>query len=214
MKQQGIRTSVIRRVMAGAVVIGSLVAGAAHAQVLYRWTNDQGRPEISNAIPSDMVHKGYEILDSSSMRVLKVVPPQMSDAEFAAKLEREKAIAACEAALDRVRFLYQSPEDIDDAEVVALRSIEARIQNTQQNLTNARRRLSGLEADAARGERQGSNVTKEQLAEISRANNQIATLEREIVQREQEKVKKSQEFDEERRMFAVGNCTADEIARR
>jgi hypothetical protein len=214
MNQQGTIPRGIRRVMAGAVVIGGLLAGAAHAQVLYRWTNEQGRPEISNAIPSSVVHKGYEILDGSNMRVLQVVPPQMSDEEFAAKLEREKAIAACEAALDRVRFLYQSPEDIDNAEAVAMRSIDVRIQNANQNLTNARRRLSSLEADAARRERQGSNVTKDQLAEITRANNQIATLEREIVQREQEKVKKGKEFDEERHMFAVGSCTADEIARR
>ncbi len=196
------------------LLAGSLVSVSAEAKLLYRWLNDQGRQETSHAIPAEMVHRGYEILDGNSMRVLKTVPPQMTPAEYEAKLKREAAVAACEAALDRVNFLYERPKDIDNAEATALRNIDGRIQNAQQNLTNARRKLESLEADAARRERQGSNVTRRQLVEIERANSQIAKLEREITQREAEKDKKRIEYDQERLLFANGSCEGTDLAYR
>ena len=130
------------------------------------------------------------------------------------KQKREQAMAACEAALDRVNFLYEHPSDIDEAEAAAIRSLEVRVQNAQQNLTQARRNLSDLESQAARRERQGSTVSKGHLAKIARANSQIATLQREINQRELEKDKMKIDYAEERRMFNVGGCNSEEVARR
>jgi len=214
MNQQGKLGMSARRGLAGIVMIGSLCAGVAQAQLLYRWTNEQGLPEVSNSIPPKEVEKGYEILDGSSMRVLKVVSPKMTEAEYQEAVRREKARAACEAALDRVLYLYQTAEDIDKAENAALKSIDGRIQNANENLKSFKSRLAVLEADAASQERQGENVEKGLLADISDANSQIASLEREIEQREAEKVNKHVEYDEERRMFAVGTCDDDVIARR
>jgi len=201
-------------VILGSLLVACLLNVSAQAQVLYRWKNADGRPEVSHSIPAGVVHQGYEILDGNSMRVLERVPAQMSDEEWQRKQEREQAMAACEAALDRVNFLYERPSDIDEAEAAAIRSLEVRVQNAQQNLTQARRNLSDLESQAARRERQGSTVSKGHLAKIAKANSQIATLQREINQRELEKEKMKIDYAEERRMFNVGGCNSEEVARR
>jgi hypothetical protein len=203
----------IRRLGAGLLLL-TLVAGPASANVLYRWVNDQGNKETAYAIPPDYVHRGYEILDKNSMRVLKVVPPELSAEEYEEKKRMEAAKAACEAALDRVNFLYERLSDIDAAEVRALRNLEGRIQSTQQNLTNARKRLELYETEAARLERQGQSITRELLADIERANRSIGTLELQIQQREAEKENKRVEFDEERALFGNQSCAGTAFAYR
>lgn len=205
----------LRRLSALALVLVSLLVSLpAQAKVLYRWVNDQGATETSHAIPPGLVHRGYEILDGDSMRILKVVPPQMSDVEYQDKLKQEKALAECEQSLDRVNFLYEALEDIDKAEQAALHSLQVRVQNAQQNLNNARRLLEGLEDEAARLERQGSTVNKNHLAKLEKANSQIASLEREIIQRASDKEKMALNFEEERRIFQVGSCDSETLAKR
>ena len=194
------------------ILVSLLVSLPAQAKLLYRWINDQGATETSHAIPPGLVHRGYEILDGATMRVLKVVPPQMSDLEYQQKLKQEKALAECEKALDRVNSLYETSEDIDQAEVAAMQSLQVRVQNAQQNLTNARRQLELLEVEAARKERQGETVSKTLLANLEQANSQIASLEREIQRRASDKVEMALNYDEERRMFLVGNCDAVRLA--
>ncbi len=191
-----------------------MVSPGAAANVLYRWVNEQGNKETAYAIPPDFVHRGYEILDKNSMRVLKVVPPELSAEEYEEKKRIEAARAKCEAALDRVNFLYEYLPDIDAAEQRALRNLDGRIQSTQQNLTNARKRLELYEAQAARLERQGKSITRELLADIERANRSIGTLELQIQQREAEKDRKSLEFEVERLLFANQSCEGTELAYR
>jgi len=188
------------------LLIALLVTAPVQAKVLYRWVNDQGATETSHALPPGFAHRGYEILDGGTMRVIKIVPPEMSDKEYKDKLEREKALAECERALDRVNFLYETLEDIDKAETAALRQLEVRVQNAQQNLTQARRNLADLESEAARQERQGSTVSKDLLAELEKSNSQIASVERELRQRASDKEKMKLDYEEERRMFKEGSC--------
>ena len=57
-------------------------------------------------------------------------------------------------------------------------------------------------------------MTRRQLADIERANSQIATLEREILQREAEKDRKRVEYDRERVLFANGSCDGTDLAYR
>ena len=63
----------------GALVVGMLLASLAQAALpLYRWTNDQGRQEYSHSISSDMVIRGYDVLDGAPCappRADRVVAP-------------------------------------------------------------------------------------------------------------------------------------------
>jgi len=188
-----------------------LTAGAVQAKVLYQWINDQGAVETSYSIPPSIVHRGYSILDGDTMRPLRVVPPQMTEAQYAAKLQREKQLDQCEKTLERLNFLYQNLSDIDDAEVVALRQLDARMRNAQQNLTNARRNLSDQETKAAQVERQGKTITKSQLEEIERANSALASLEREIQRRQHDKEQMMLDFDRDRALFQINECNAEAI---
>jgi len=196
------------------VVSGLLVSQFASAQVVYRWTNSDGKPEISHAIPPDVVHKGYEILDGSTMNRLKVVPPQMTDDEYAQQLAVEKARADCQRTLNRIYSRYEELEDIDDAEQSALQKLDVRVSNAQQDLTRSRRELARLESTAASQERQGKTVTKALLGELTSANSQIATLERELSQRKHEREDMQHDFELERLMFNANDCNVEHLARR
>lgn len=188
----------------------ALVGSSVRGQVLYRWVNETGEQEISHSVPAEIVHQGYEILDGTSMRVHKVVLPQMDDEEYRLNAERERQMAVCEQALDRVKYLYGSLEDVDAAEAAAERSLELRMQNAQQSLAMARKKLSALEVTAARMERAGEPLGKERLDEIARANSLIAQLGRELTQRELEGRKTVLAYDEERRMLSTGACPKEQ----
>jgi len=205
---------VVRHLAAFLIVSGLLVAQIASAQVVYRWTNADGKPEVSHSIPADVVHKGYEILDGNTMNRLKVVPPQMTDGEYTEQLAREKAQAECQRTLNRIYSRYEKLEDIDDAEVSALRKLDVRVSNAQQDLTRAKRELAKLESSAASQERQGKTVSKALLAELTSANSQIATLERELGQRKQGREDMQHDFELERLMFNANDCNVEHLARR
>jgi predicted ribosome quality control (RQC) complex YloA/Tae2 family protein len=193
---------------------GLLVAQLASAQVVYRWTNAEGKPEVSHSIPADVVHKGYEVLDGETMNRLDVVPPQMTDDEYTAQLEREKARAVCQRTLNRIYSRYEKLEDIGETEESALQKLDVRVSNAQQDLTRAKRELAKHESAAASQERQGNTVSKTLLTELTSANSQIATLERELSQREQEREDMQRDFDLERLMFTANDCNVEESASR
>lgn len=206
--------SVVRYAASLLVVTGLLLAQLASAQVVYRWINSEGRPEISHSIPPGVVHRGYEVLDGNTMNLLNKVPPQMTDEEYSQQLAREKAQAECRRTLNRIYSRYEKLEDIDEAEVAALGKLDVRVSNAQQDLTRAKRELARHESAAASQERQGQTVSKKLLTELTSANSQIATLERELSQRNQGREDMQHDFELERRMFEANDCNVDQMARR
>lgn len=207
------RTGTRRPVTALAVMLtGLLLAQAASAKVVYRWINDAGRPEVSHSIPPDAVHRGYDILDGNSGRLISKVPPQMTDQEYQDQLKREQARAQCDRTLRRLYTLYEDLGDIDEAELSALRKLDVRVENARQDLLGVRKRLENFEAAAARRERQGEKVLEATLEEITKANNQIATLERELTAREREREEMQLDYQRERLMFENNRCDVTVIA--
>jgi hypothetical protein len=197
------------RVTLAVLLAGLLLSQVAAAKVVYRWKNDAGRYEVSHSIPADVVHKGYEILDGATMNIIKIVPPQMSTEEYAAQLERERRKAKCDRTLDRLYSLYEDEDDIVKAEATALKQLDVRTENARQDLRLARKSLSDLESAAARSERKGEKVQDNVLEDLTRANSQIATLERELKQREEERARMQSDYDLERRMFNANSCEVE-----
>ena len=192
---------------AGMVTLALLVTAAdANAARLYRYLNAKGITEISRSVPNDRVKHGYEVIDSMSGRVLDIIAPELSPEEADAQARRERELAACEAAVGRVRSLYQSIEDINYAEKQSLRSIETRISNAQANLAHVRNQQRELEDQAAMMERAGNEPTAMLMANIERAKSQILTLQGEIDSRNEDKDSSQSRFDEDRRLFAQESC--------
>ena len=194
---------------AAIMVAALLLSQAATAKMVYRWINDAGRPEVSHSIPSEAVHRGYEILDGATGRLISTVPPQMSDEEYARYLIEQEQQAKCDKTLRYLNSLYEDQGDIHDAEEDALEKLDIRVENARQDLLGVRKRLESYEGAAARLERAGERVDESTLSEITKANNQIATLERELVQRENERIEAVQDYELQRKMFAAQKCDVD-----
>ncbi len=195
------------RVLLCSALIGLLgLSGSAHAGKLYRYTNAQGAIEIASSIPNHLVVNGYQVIDSSSGRVLRTVAPQLTPEQVALKAARQKHIAQCRDAQRRVNSLYQHAEDIDLAERQALESIETRILNAQASLTQLRIQQRDLEDQAARFERSGHGVTAQLMSNIEKARAQIQTLEVEVLGRRAEQDEARLQFDRDREVLRQGDC--------
>lgn len=195
--------------MLAVLLAGLLLSQAASAKVVYRWKNDSGKYEVSHSIPAEMVHKGYEILDGATMNTLSVVPPQMTEEEYRNQLEQERLKALCDRTLRRLYSLYEDVDDIEKAESTALRQLDVRTENARQDLRMARKSLSALESTAARSERRGEKVLDDVLSKLTRVNSQIATLERELTQREEERSRMEFDYELERKMFQANSCDVE-----
>lgn len=198
----------------GVLIVGLLLTSLAQAaQPLYRWTNDQGKQEYSHSISGDMVIRGYDVLDGQTMRVVQRVQPQLSEQEYAAKLEHERQLADCKRAMRRVITLYLSIEDIESAEMQMLKSMDSRIANAQANLALAENQRLGLEQEAANKDRAGEMLQSAFINSIERVKIQIVNQRQEIDKRNREKDQAKLDFAEDRRVFSLTNCETDLAAR-
>ncbi|MCB1684150.1 MAG: hypothetical protein KDI31_06685, partial [Pseudomonadales bacterium] len=152
-----------------------LTAAVSQAAQLYRYINEKGYQEIGHAIPPHLVPNGYDVIDESG-RLVRRVAPQLSEDEYAAKLERERLFDECERALTRVKRLYQSMADIDQAEMLYERNAQQSMQNDQVNVELAQTELKRLQQSAARFEREGTPVPENELTQIARRESEIRTL--------------------------------------
>ena len=181
---------------------------------LYRYINEKGYQEIGYTIPSHLVPNGYDVIDESG-RLIRRVAPQLSEDEYADKLERERILDACEKALARVKRLYESLADIDAAEKLYERNATQSMQNDQVNMEIAETELKRLQEAAARYERTGKPVPENELTQITRRETEIRTLFSQIEARRKELPVKASEFDEDRRLFTEGSCDTEQpVARR
>ena len=185
--------------------IAAFFVSDAHAAYLYRFTNAQGKVEISNAIPSDRVVHGYDVLDMNG-RVVRRVDRELTEDELAAKREVEAAREACEDAKRRVMALYRYESEIDHAKSKALDALAIAIDNDEANLAHVRGQHSELLEQAARMERSGSTLTSVVIQNIERAEAQVRVLEESIKNRSGERVEIERRFEEERTVFLQGGC--------
>lgn len=191
-----------------------LAAAVSHAGQLYRYINEKGYQEIGHAIPPHLVPNGYDVIDESG-RLVRRVAPQLSEDEYAAKLERERLLDECEKALTRVKRLYQSMADIDQAEKLYERNAQQSMQNDQVNVELAETELKRLQQSAARFEREGSPVPENELTQIARREAEIRTLTAQLEARRNELPVRAGEFEEDRRLFTRGRCDSEApVARR
>ena len=183
----------------------------AQAGTLYRYINDKGYQEIGYAIPPHLVPNGYDVIDESG-RLVRRVAAQLSEEEYASKLERERKLEACEKAIDRVHRRYEKLADIDAAQLVFEQQLEESLKNDQSNLDYSRSALGDRQEQAAGLERAGKPVPKHLIDNIERTEMQIQTLTTQVQNRERGRQDKAKEFDQERRIFTLMDCNVDQLA--
>lgn len=190
------------------LLCGPPALGAAGS--MFQYVNENGDPVYSYTLPSGQEERGYKIIDPVTGEVFKDVPAQLPPEQLAEKLRREAALKACRDELDRIYQLYGSESDIDYALQESLESLETRVGQLQANLRQARRERDRLRAQAAEAERSGRRVSQSLADNLQRSRSQIATLEGEIAQREQEQAATRTRYAHERERFLDGNCPAPE----
>lgn len=193
-------------------LMATMLAPASWAGQLYRYANEQGGVVIGSTVPNDLVRNGYQVIDSSTGRVLRTIAAQLTAKQAKLKEVREKRYALCRDSQRRVNSLYETNEDIDHAEKQALASIETRIINAQASLTQMRNQERDLEDQAARLERSGYGVTPILVGNIEQAKAQIQNLELETLGRRIEQDEARTQFDRDREVFVQGDCS--DIAKR
>jgi hypothetical protein len=187
------------------------IALPANAANLYRYINDKGYQEIGYSVPNHLVPNGYDVIDESG-RLIRRVAAQLSEEEYAAKLERERKLEACEKAVARVNRRYETLADIDKAEVQFEAHLEESQQNAQANLEYNQTELKRLQEAAAAYERDGKIVPQKDLAHMDQVRTTIENLTAQINQGEQSRGVQAAEFDEERRIFQMGGCDEEQLA--
>lgn len=187
------------------------VALPADAATLYRYINDKGYQEIGYSVPNHLVPNGYDVIDESG-RLVRRVAAQLSEEEYAAKLEHERKLEACQNAVQRVHRRYENLDDIDDAETQFEIQLEESQQNAQSNLAYNRTELSKYQDRAAGYERAGKIIPPNLLDSIDQSNVTIQNLTVQIHQSEQSRETKTLEFAEERRVFQLPGCSEEQLA--
>lgn len=139
------------------LAFNTLALASQPAAAFYRYLDGQGRTQLSDHIPPKFASKGYEVLDAR-MFVIRVVPPEMTPAEIAArdaKIRAERA-AAEQAERDR-NLLLQFPRltDLNGAEQRELDRLERQLRLIERQRDSHRNTLTELRRQAARIERSG-----------------------------------------------------------
>ncbi|TNF79775.1 MAG: hypothetical protein EP301_13695 [Gammaproteobacteria bacterium] len=187
------------------------IALPADAATLYRYINDKGYQEIGYSVPPHLVPNGYDVIDESG-RLVRRVAAQLSEEEYAAKLEQERKLEACEKAVERVNRRYESLEDIDAAEIQFEAQLEESLQNAQANLEYNQTELKKLQDMAAAFEREGRMIRESHLNNMAQVRTTIENLTIQIEQGERSRDTKAAEFDEERRVFQLVGCDEEQLA--
>lgn len=184
----------------GACVLLLLVSISAHGY--FRYVDENGKLVLSQTIPNERVKYGYDVVDQHG-NLIERVEPQLTEAEYQRKLERDAAKKECLKMLDRVHKLYQFSGDIEYAKEQALKSLENRVSNTRANLTVAKNQLLEFESRAAQLDLAGKVIPGTLLDNIARAKLQVGNLEQEIKLRTAERVNLADKFAFDRVVFGL-----------
>ena len=171
--------------MIRALFILLLMAGLfsqAYAQVVYRWSDHQGRVHFGHAVPPEYRALGFERLASDG-RVLEVIPPEPTAEERALERQQRRLQAelqaeqATQAARDRLLLAAYSSEQalITTREQRLLALLQQRRALETSHRQNVQR-FEGLVARAAELNRQSEDVPFQLQDSISETQNEVRRL--------------------------------------
>lgn len=172
----------IQRVFSTVLAASLLFAATAADARMYRYKDENGRTVISNTVPQQASRRGYEILNSQG-RVVEVIDPEPTAEELAARAAEEERQRQAELQRQADLALLKRFSHPDEA----IRAMERKIQE-MRGLTQLKRgnisvlvsQLDEEQGRAANLERAGRDIPESTLQKITRLQNQIRGIEREI----------------------------------
>ncbi len=184
------------------LAVGLLVLHlAAHAQTVYRWTDEDGLVHYGHAVPSEYRARGYDRLAPDG-RILERIPPEMTPEERAERAAREAMQARLEieqesqAARDRLlRAAYRSEEDLRENLDWRIHGLDSQLATLEASLGHSRQRFEDLVGRAAALDRQDEAVPDELNASIEAARDEIRRLNQAIRDIESRKAETRARFE-------------------
>jgi hypothetical protein len=180
----------MRRVFLWALLLS--LASAVEAKPLYRYRNAEGNVVVDYQVPVDSVAGGYEVLNNKGM-VIKVVPRALTAEEKKAKDAEKKREQEARAEQERLRkwdeslmLRYSTVADIEDAQRRAMGDLQIRISILRSNRYSLKQKVENYQSQAADTERAGKSVDVERLRSIESLQNEIASTELAIQDRQRE----------------------------
>lgn len=159
----GLRKTFIAVLVALGVFVASGSAFA--AGYLYRYVDENGTPVIGRSIPPEHARLGYTVL-TEQMRVVRVVPPQLSGEALEKKIAEEERQRALKELDDYLKSHYNTPQDVEAARDRKVGELGLFIESKKKTLDQARKSLDEATAQAANMERRGQEVPPRILANI------------------------------------------------
>ena len=176
------------------------IAAQAAEQVFYRYVNDKGVKVLHHSIPPKYAQRGYEVV-SLSGRVIKVVPPALTD-EQKGRLEERRRTAEALAKWDKqLRRRYSSVTDIEAAKQRKLSDLDANISILRGNINNLTKQMQEQQSKAADIERAGRDIPESLLGVIGDLQIEVTDTEEQVQLRLQEREAVADKFDRDKERF-------------
>ena len=171
-----LRPDAIRFTLMLSLLLYTAVSTADSSVRYYRYVDAKGVTVLDRqGVPSDLIYKGYEVLNDQG-RVVQVVAPAPSLQERQKALD-DKARASSDAQLLR---LYSTLEDVDRAKARKLAELDGVISVARGNLASLRTQQANLQSQAADQERAGKQAPDHLVAQIENAKAEQVGLESDI----------------------------------
>lgn len=155
-------------------------------RVLYRYKNDKGVTAVDDRVPPEFVKNGYEVL-TRDLRVIQVVPRQLSGEEGKRQRQAADAKRFQEEWDKRLLLRYSTPRDIEEARDRALAEFDVRLNILQSNLRTTKIQIEDEQARAADIERRGQTVPAPITSNIAALKKEIGVVEESIKQQRHDK---------------------------
>lgn len=172
----------------------------AHADFMYRYTDDNGVMVIEYTVPPEAVHNGYEILRSDGS-IYQVVPRALSQEERRdsqnAEVRRQLELKEQEELRkwDQSLLLrYSTISDIEASRERNLSELKIRISILHSNIRSLKQQLESNQSRAADIERGGGEVPVATIATIDGLKAEIVEAEKAVSDRKLEIEKVTQSF--------------------
>lgn len=173
------------------LMVGESVFAAGY---LYRYVDENGTPVIGRSIPPEHARLGYTVL-TEQMRVVRVVPPQLSGEALEQKIAEEERQRALKELDDYLKSHYNTPQDVEAARDRKVGELSLFIESKKKTLNQVKASLDEATAQAANIERRGQEIPP-------RIIDNIQALQGNVLEEEERLENMREELTETRMRFA------------
>lgn len=174
------------------------VGVATHAGETYIFKDEHGVQVISNSIPPHLARNGYKVVDSATMRTIRVVPPEPAGAPTGASASSDASESRTRQRSDeQILALYSSIEEIRSARTRKLRDLDVEIGRVEAQIESDTAQRDKLAAQAAEWERSAIKGTSALRESILKLDQRIAQHQQDLEKRRRERESEGSNFEYE-----------------